>query len=184
MTPRVTINEHAFDGALDQLGRDVGLAVERGVNRTAANVTTVIVRTCAQDLGLQQQYVRPMVSTQKAKGSVGRWSALIFASEKRIPLIAYKATGPVPSRGKPPGVTARFPGGRQVYPHAFITTVGAHTGVFERKGKARLPIRELRTVSVAHVVAKHQLEALAAAEQMLPVNFAHEIQFLQSQRVA
>jgi hypothetical protein len=191
MMVRITPNLSQWDSAIDRLGRDFGKAIERGVNRTSSNAVTVLVRDASEDLGLKQKDVRPLIATEKASAKALRWSATIYASPKRIPLSAFRATGPNPSRGKGGGISARLPTGKGRYPHAFFATVhgpfpngvisGGHFGVFERVAKARNPIRQLFGPSVWHVIEKHLSAAETRALEMLNVNIGHEVQFLISQ---
>lgn len=175
-----------WERALTELGGPLAdKAAMRAVNRTADNANTVMVRAVSEDMGLAQNVVRPKISIQRAVES--RLAATLFASATRIKLIAFGARGPQPSRGKGSGVTAKLPPpGAGRYPHAFIAQVhgsggGSHLGVFERKGRGRLPVRELQGPSVAQSFEHHAQEGIDRAAEMLPINMAHEVSFLVSQ---
>lgn len=181
----VRFDPAAWSGALDRLGRDLGIAVARGVNRTIQQAQTVMVRAIASDMAITQSVVRDRLSIEKASADAQRWTARLYADVKRIPLIAFNANGLEPSRGRGTGVSARLPTGRQRYPRAFIATMHTgHRGVFERKGKARLPIHELRGPSVYHVFQNLRDLAQARADEMLMGNVSHEVEFLLSQIAA
>lgn len=181
----VRIDTKQFDAGIDQLGRDAGKAFERAANRTLSNARTAMVAVIADDMGLAQNKVRPFLSEQKAVAAANRWTARLYASTKRVPLITFGARGPVPSRGQGGGVTARLPTGRERYPHAFIATMrSGHEGVFQRTGRRRTPIYELHGPSVYHVFQKHQSVAQARALEMYTTNLQHEFDFLLSQRAA
>lgn len=113
---------------------DVPQAVSRSMNRAAASAVTAISRAVATDMRVQQRRVRDAVHVQPAQPT--RLVVAVFASAKRLPLIAFGARGPEPSRGRGSGVRATTPARR--YPHAFIATMkSGHRGVFERKEKSR-----------------------------------------------
>jgi predicted transcriptional regulator len=149
----------------------------RAINRALASGQTVGVREVARDLKLRQADVRKFVKVEPATKFklLGR----IYASAKRLPVILFGA------RQTRSGVTART--AQRTYPGAFIATMGSgHTGVFmrktptrSRKGKPRgspaLPIRELFTVSIAHVFIKHLAAIRARAIEQLAKNLAHEV---------
>lgn len=163
-------------------GRGPALIVN-AQNRAAKSAITAIARPVAQDTRLKVGVVKDAIRLEKA--SVSLPVARIFADAKRIPLIDFGATGPVPSRGKGKGVRARTPAGR--YPHAFIAQVygkgggGGHIGVFERRGKGRLPIRELFGPSIAHVVAKHVDVGRARYQEQLHKNLQHNFRYFTEQ---
>lgn len=171
---------------LGDLGRDKPKVVARALNRAIAAVQTRAVRAIADDLGVVQREVRKTMSVRKAVASQALQEASITSTGKRIPLLAFRARGPEPSRGKGAGVTYRLPTGRGRAPHAFLATMKTgHRGVFQRKaGATRLPIVELRGPSVPRVFKKHldaTLETEAAA--LFEKNVLHEIEYAISRRL-
>jgi hypothetical protein len=140
-----------------------------------------MVRAIAQDLGLKAGDVREKLYVREARPD--QLEARLMASRKRIPIIDFAARGPIPSRGKGRGVTARTKTRR--YPHAFIATMGSgHTGVFQRVGLERLPIRELFGASLGRVFAKFMPAARARAEEQFVKNLQSELRFLVRSRAA
>ena len=106
-------------------------AIVRALNRAGTSTRTLMASKSAKDLGLKVGTVRDQFRVVNA--TEARMRVRISVTGSRIPLIDFRATGPVPSRGRGRGVTARLPGGKGRYPHAFIaTTRSGHTGVFER----------------------------------------------------
>lgn len=177
-TLQLTLRTEGVERAIRQLQAKAKPAIARALNRSIASGKTAMVRLIADDMRLKQADIRDKLTITPATPT--RLVATLGASMKRIPVMAFNARGPVPSRGKGRGVTARTPAGR--YPHAFIATVGAgHTGVFERKGTARLPIRELFGPSIGHVFEKYRPQGLARAEEQLVKNVSHELRFALSQ---
>lgn len=170
-----------WESALAKLGAQAPKAVARALNRTGTNIRTVMTKEVAADMGLSQKVVREQIYITTATWS--RLNVVVSASARRIPLIDFNARGPEPSRGRGRGVTARMPGGAGTYPHAFIATMSnGHRGVFERKGKGRLPLRkELRGASIAKSFNSREDVAQARANEMLTKNVEHEIQYLLTQ---
>lgn len=154
----------------------VGRALVRAINRAVASARTVLVREIARDTGLKASAVRKALPLREA--TLNRAEGRLAASLKRIPLIDFGARGPEPSRGKGRGVSYRLAGGRNRLEHAFIAMMKTgHRGVFMRKAKARLGIRELKGPSLGHVFAKYRPLALARAKEIFETNFKHELEY-------
>lgn len=163
--------------AFRKLKTNAPKAVMRALNRTMENVQTVAVRSVAADLGLRQADIREALEIQRATPANLR--VRLIARGARIPLIAFGARGPEPSRGKGSGVTYRLPGGRGRVPTGFIATMrSGHRGVFKRIARARLPIVELKGPSVVQSFTKQLAAMQARAAEQLPKNLEHEVQFL------
>lgn len=157
---------------LAALGAESPKAIARAINRTVANVKTAMVRPIASSLRIKQAYVRERITTTQATST--RLVARMSASNTQIPLTAFNAKGPEPSRGKGNGVTANTQQRR--YPHAFLAKMrSGHRGVFQRVGKARLKIREVREASVAAVFIRHEAVGQARGNEQLPKNLQHEV---------
>ncbi len=165
-----------FSAAARQLRERAPIAIARALNRTGATARTAMVREVSRDLGLQQKAIRDQFLSSDA-----RPDKLVFrlsTTGKRIPLYDFKARGPMPSRGRGRGVTAKLPGGAGSYPNAFIARMrSGHLGVFQRRGKARLPIYELMGPSLPKVFAKYLPLGQARANEVMPKNLAHELAF-------
>lgn len=162
---------------LEAMGRSAPIILARSLNRAASEGQTAMVKAISADTGIQQKNVRREIRLDKANKT--RPVATVIIAGKRIPLIAFGARGPEPSRGRGRGVSYRLPTGRGRVPQAFITTVGAggHRGVFKRRKTKRLPIVELRGPSLPHVFEKFFPTFRTVAEQSLLKNVAHEIDF-------
>lgn len=160
---------------LEALGREAPAIMSRSLNRASTAAQTATVKAVARDTGLQQKYVKRELKIERANRS--RPVAAVEIAGRRLPLIAFSARGPEPSRGKGRGVSYRLPTGRGRVSDAFITTVGSHRGVFKRRGKRRLPIVELRGPSIPHVFEKYLPTFRSVAEESLLKNLRHEIDF-------
>lgn len=179
-----------------ELGEDAPKAAARAVNRTLSSLKTLASRGIAADLGLTRKFVDRSLRTQRATVAreIGTLSVGGYRDERdrltpsgRIPLVAFGARGPEPSRGRGPGVRYRLPGGRGLATHAFLATMrSGHRGIFRRKGEAgRLPIGELYGPSPTRVFKNKILQdALVNAEATLAKNLDHEIGWILSQRVS
>lgn len=163
-------------GALGDLGPKALRAFVRAANRGINAGRTSITRDIASDTGLKSSDVTKGLALKEA--SYGSPVASLAASPKRLPLIAFNASGPEPSKGKGRGVTARLGGGRNRYPHAFIATMASgHRGVFQRSGKGRLPVYELFGPSLGKVFSKYTEATVARTLQAFDQNFGHELEF-------
>lgn len=160
--------------AIDGLMTGGTRAVVRALNRAIGSARTVETRSISGDTGLKQADVRDALTMTKA--SQDNLTATLSAGMKRMPLIEFKARGPVPSRGKGRGVSYQLQGGRGTIPNAFLATMASgHQGVFARSGKSRLPIKELFGPSLGHVFIKYRPEATARAQEIFMSNFEHEM---------
>lgn len=176
----------------DQAGT---VAARRALRRTASNVRTVMVRAVRTDIGLPASAVNKEVRQQV---DLSNLVATVSVSGRPIPLIAFGASGPQPSRGRGRGVSYRIgQQGRKRIGHAFITRVAGpllsgvvspgHTGVFVRgtlstrrsagAWSLNLPIRQLYGPSLPKVFQAHIPEGLARAEEQFAKNLAHELRF-------
>jgi Prophage minor tail protein Z (GPZ) len=178
---------------LEELGRSAPLVMSRALNRAVTSGRAAMAKAISSDTGLASRYVSKEIRVDKAQRT--RPVAAVEIAGRRIPLIAFQARGPEPSRGRGRGVSYRLPGGRGRVSDAFIATMGSgHRGVFKRKPGARrrgkpparsqLPIMELRGPSLPHVFEKKFPVFRAAAEESLLKNLASEISFAQSKSSA
>lgn len=177
---------------LETLGNSAPIVLARALNRAIVSGQTAMTKAISADTGLASRYVKREIKVDRAQR--GHPSAAIEIAGRRIPLIAFQARGPEPSRGRGRGVSYRLPTGRGRIPDAFIATVGVggHRGVFRRKPGARrrgpepmrsqLPIFELRGPSLPHVFEKQFPAFRAAAEESLLKNLASEISFERSKQ--
>jgi hypothetical protein len=193
----VSIERFAFDLGtlkkdLETLGSQAPLVLSRALNRAGISGRAAMTKAISQDTGLQSRFVARDIKLDKASRS--HPVVVVTVEGRRLPLIAFGARGPEPSRGRGRGVSYRLPSGRSRVPDAFIATVGigGHKGVFKRIGASRhksvgawsknLPIVELRGPSIPHVFEKKFPIFRAAAEESLLKNLASEISFERSKQ--
>jgi hypothetical protein len=172
----LTLDSADAQRRIGELGSKAPRIIARALNRSITSARAAMAGVVARDMGLKVGDVREKIRLREASPNDLR--ATLYASAKPLPLIDFKATGPVPSRGRGRGVSAVMKGARQRYPNAFIAIMPTgHKGVFARRGKNRLPIRELFGVSIAYVFKKHESVGLERAKEQLAKNLAHEFQF-------
>ncbi|MGB7220747.1 MAG: phage tail protein [Vicinamibacterales bacterium] len=171
--------------ATDAPGR-IQRAIVRALNRSIGAARTAMIRAVAQDTGLKSRDVREALTLTKA--TTGIPAAALAASLKRIPLVAFNARGPEPSRGKGRGVSYRLPGSVGRNPNAFLATMkSGHRGVFIRASalnnipathrRPRLPLIELHGPSVSRPFLRYRSLGEAKAEEAFLSNFEHELVF-------
>lgn len=168
-------------GELQQQLLGIGAAgpriLARSLDRAATSGKTAMARAISQDTGIANKNVTREILIDKA----GLYSSadpriVVSIKGRRLPLIAFQARGPEPSRGRGRGVSWVNQGARKREPHAFIATFASgHRGVFERKGKPRFPIRELLGPSLPHVFTQKIDVFETAAQESLTKNLIHEL---------
>lgn len=194
----------AFRKDLEEMGRQAPLIMARALNRAAVSGQAAMVKVITADTGVAAKYVKRAIILDKASRT--QPVAALTISALRIPLIAFAARGPEPSKGRPGRrVTAGVKGGRQRYPDAFIASMpnagpesNWHKGVFRRTATLpdapasthksvgawsnNLKIFQLYGPSVAHVFEKHLDKFGAAAAESFAKNLASEISFEKSKQ--
>ena len=169
-----------------QLRANAPKAIARALNRSITSGRLVLAKEIVADSTLQASYVREnlVISEATEKQQVAR----VRASFRRIPLMKFGAKGPVPTRGRGRGVTAKLGKARGRYPDAFIASFkSGHVGVFKRLGVSErksagawsknLPITELHGPSLARVAEKYVEPALARTKEQFEKNLASELRF-------
>lgn len=189
-----TLDIEALRKDLLEMGHQAPLIMSRALNRAAVSGQAAMVKVITENLGLAAKYVKREIKIDKANRM--RPVVGLTIQGRRIPLIAFGARGPEPSKGRGRGVSYGMKGGRTRIPDAFIATVGAggHRGVFKRIGASRrrgrgawspnLPIVELRGPSIPHVFERYLDKFRAAAQESLLKNLASEISFAKSKSQA
>nr|BDD46856.1 hypothetical protein 20 [bacterium] len=129
-----------FKRKLTSLERDAyPKAVVRTLNRVGGSARTASAKHIAPLMESRQGDVKRRIRQEKATKR-RLWSTLI-ASGRPLRLMAFKA------RQTASGVKAKAWGQTKIYKHTFIAPFKAggkaKKGVFVRKGKARLPIKQL-----------------------------------------
>lgn len=178
------------DRVFDQLGKRAPAVIARVLNRTSVSARAVLARDIAGDMGLPVNVVRDELKIRPA--TFDDPSAVISASAKMIPLEKFRASGPLPSRGRGT-VSARIGPTRKRYEGAFRAQMrSGHIGVFRRSAKGttrkspgawgpNLPILELKGPSIWKVGVKQAESARARFNEQLVKNLEHEVGFALAQ---
>ncbi len=118
-------------------------ALASALNRTAEHVAAEATRKARETYDIKATDVRRTIRITRA--TKNNLTAHVKSLGSPIPLIQFNVRPSRPPK-KPPAVltaSVKRSGGKPI-PGAFVTTMkSGHTGVFERVGKQRLPIREL-----------------------------------------
>jgi|SRR5581483_5356549 len=153
---------------------NVRQALVRSLNRAIGSGRAVMITLLKEHLGVKASALRDLLPIDPASDATP--SAMVSPKKKQLGLIDLHASGPEPSRGKGRGVSYVIQGGRKVFPNAFIATMkSGHRGVFIRKGKSRLPIKELFGPALSTVFVSYQAQGQARAEEAFYANFEHEL---------
>lgn len=173
---------------IEALGTQAPIVLARALNKAGGIGKTAMVRAVATDTGIRQKDISKIIRMDRANPTKLAWG--IMLSGKRIPLIAFGARGPEPSRGRGRGVTWRSKDSRKTVREFFIATVGTgkHRGVFKREGEFstkkskgawgfNLPIAEQFGPSIPHVAEKKVPVFDAAANAAIEKTVLHEIEW-------
>jgi hypothetical protein len=159
--------------SLDVLARDVpDKVVVRAANRTLSNVQTESVKQVRSTYNLRAKTVRGQIELRRARR--GRLVASLVVTGRPIPLIEFSA-----SQNRR-GVSVKVKSTRKTIRGAFISTMkSGHKGVFARRGKKRLPIDELYSISLPAVygskVVARSMDRVVA--NRFPDHFARELRY-------
>jgi hypothetical protein len=169
---RVEIDDKALRAILDAIQPPaINDVAARALNQTARDAEDEAVRILAPMMGLPAEAID--TAFQVTPATAGRLQASLVAAGKAIKMIEFHPRG-----SRQEGVVLHMAGKDEHYTHAFIVTVRhGHTGVFERKGHARLPIRELYGPSVPGMLARSDVlpKVVEAVEAALPTELATAI---------
>lgn len=152
------------------------LAIEasavRALNRAAVSTRAAASQEIRKVYNLKAAVIKRQIRISRA--SKARLFAELVATGRRIPLYDFAA------RQTRAGVTARVLRQRQLFRHTFIATMPTgHVGVFVRQGPKRLPIRELKGISIPKaMVQKKIMDVLKrTALERFKIEFERDLKF-------
>jgi hypothetical protein len=122
-------------------------------------------------MGIPSADIKDALRTEPARPE--HLEAALIGEGKAIPMIKFKVRDT-----RTTGVTLQLGAKTETYRRAFIATVKhGHRGVFERKGRERLPIRELYGPSVHGMMARSDVLPKIAdyLNERLLVNLSRQI---------
>ena len=149
--PTITVDERQLKELNDLLGdmpKEVDKITRRAINYATRSVRTQMVKRVAKHIGMKQKTIRGRAWQNKAK--------LRLVGSVRAGKFGWPF-GKLSHRQTKQGVSVKLYGKRRLIPGAFIAKVGDHEGVFVRKGRKRLPIREPRTPSLTRIITEMNL---------------------------
>ncbi len=145
-------------------------AASRALNKTSRWLRTFLSQEVASDLSLKVSLVRPGIVVIGARQSTLRSEIGLSATSGVI-----KAKNLGKTQQNATGVKA----GKRQYDRAFLATMkSGHDGVFKRKGKTRLPIREQVIVFTGKLAELMQSANDGVAQRMLTQLFEREYRAL------
>lgn len=176
MQLKLTLDTQPVDRLLAEVPRDVPRVIARALNKTSLSAKAQALKTLATELGSTQRVLRSCIYLCKA--SPVQLTAVLGVEERKpLPLIALDPK----AKETLVGVSYRGPGGlRRTVPAAFIARMpSGHRGIFMRRGKARLPLRELTGPSISKVFGQPNVQEQLArvVEQRWPVVLAQEVNY-------
>ena len=126
---------------IDEVAKKTKRAGVRALNKTATQGRNIAQRETRKVINVKAARIKQVYRIIRARNNQSVPIARIEVRYKRFPLIFFNGV-----RQTKKGVTVKMrkDRGRKLFKSAFITTVkSGHKGVFWRKGKKRLPIKEL-----------------------------------------
>lgn len=148
--------------SVQKLLRDVPKAfpkvVSRSINKSALHARAESVRKLSKIINLKLKRIRKDIHVSKATYS--RWRADVQVRGWRIPLKEFATSRIIPTGNRfnrpKSGLSYKIEKGgvKKTLPHAFYAKMSSgHIGLFERKGKSRLPISEKFGPSIGGIFA-------------------------------
>ena len=137
-------------------------------NRALNTVKTELAREVPKKYDTKQKIIRDRTRVNKNTGEVS-------VTGSPIRLFKFRVTPTSPKRQL---VTASVKRARKSLPNAFVQRMGnGTTGVFERVGKSRYPIRQLYTVSAPQMAGNEEVleGAMERASIVFDERLSHEI---------
>ena len=148
-------------------------AARRALNRTIKQVNTVARRSIAKGVNQKQKDIKHQLKVIPA--SQQSLSASLRATGNKIPLIDFRSP-----RQTKKGVKVTVGGKRHLFEGAFIATMNSgHKGIFTRKTRKRLPIREMMGPSVPNWFVRTEINAAMQerATEQWPANFNRDLDY-------
>lgn len=149
------------------VGAQLGAAAARALNRSAVTTRAEAARKIRERYNLKVGTAKAQMRIDRA--SRNRLTAQVIVSGRPIPLFEFSA------RAGAAGVSVEIlRGKRRTLKGRFLARMkSGHQGVYERKGKPRLPIRELFTVGLPAMFT--QRTVLTAIEKVALERFRVEL---------
>lgn len=153
----VKTNLKKVNKSLRKMDKAVNQAFLSSINRASQRAKTETGRKVRERYIVKQKEVTETITVKKAKGNL--LTAVLTSKGRTLPLIKFGVTPKKRLKRPPKAVKASVfrSGGKKPIPGAFIASDGGRIGVFEREGKKRLPIRELRGPAVPQMAYSEEV---------------------------
>lgn len=154
--------------------KQIRQATARSLNEIARGAKAQSARDIRQEVNLKIGDIKREIKDQRAKAStpIDQQAAIIFYSDKPMPLVKFQARRKVMGKSnitRSPlyGVSVKVKKERKVVKGAFLATMKTgKVGIFWRQGKSRLPIAERFGPNISQVASndtirekiRHQVE--------------------------
>lgn len=128
-------------------------AVVRTINRAMDQANTAARREISEKLGVKQKDLKTRITVIRATSK--NPTAELLIANKKVPLVAFspRPVKVMSARGPRIGVSVVIDGVRQIVKGAFLTDMrSGKRGVFERKGRKRLPIRQMFAAEISKLI--------------------------------
>lgn len=182
MSYAITIDE--IDGSLDRVSKllvgipdGVYRAVGSALKRSARHGLTVGMKIVSEEYAISQGELKDRTKNINTveKNSGGSYQITFGYRGNVIPLIKFDTKFGSDGRVHTRVLRASA---KEVLDSAFVARVGGHTGVFEREGPQRFPIRELFGPSAVQAFYAHEETTDKMDEEILKIyetRIEHEI---------
>ncbi|MCP4021574.1 MAG: hypothetical protein GY729_07015 [Desulfobacteraceae bacterium] len=179
---RIDINKHENEKAaafLMAFGKTAERGIKRAIDRAVKGVRTDAVKAVKKEYNVKPSLIRKSFRIDKSGGIL---EATAIASGSKIPLIDFGARPKKPEGRKPKaGVSVKVKNTRKILKHSFIARMkkSGHVGLFQRRGKDRLPIDEKFSYAIAQMLDKPEIakEIELNAQQRFSRSLNHEINY-------
>jgi hypothetical protein len=176
----ITLNDKQIkdvERSLSHIPGAIPKAISRALNRAAETARTEASRKVRDEYIVKNSDILNTMRITKA--APGNLVARVTSSSSSIPLIRFKVTpnAPQPLRKAPIIARVKKNGGGPVT-HAFVAKMGSgYTGVFQRAGKKRFPIKQLYGPSIPTMLGTPLVSAWVEqkAIEALDKRLDHEI---------
>lgn len=167
---------------LQNISKQIPGATRSAVNRTLSFTTTQTGREVTNEYTVAKKDVNSTLTKHRASGS--SFSAWIDSKGKSIPLEKFKhRPSKYSKRIKKVQVKIKKSSGYKVLhtsPGAFVQTIyGGSPGIYKRKGKNKMPVLKLRTLSIPQMIANPKIinKIQDASAKKLQERVDHEIKW-------
>jgi hypothetical protein len=156
--------------------KEIPQVVARAINRSIENARSNVVREVRDRYNVRAKDIRTSIKISRANKNYP--TAVLSSTGGPLPTMAFQVRpGTVNGKRRTPITVSVKKGQSEKLDRAFIAMVGGKTGVYERIGQTRLPIRQMYGPSVPQMIGNDEIvkEIADKARAMLDDRLDHEI---------